>query len=188
LRLRVPGLHNLLNARAALAALELAAFDMGAAAEALESFPGMLRRLELKGGRDGAVVYDDYAHHPTEVAATLAALRELRPKRLIAVFQPHLYSRTKALAAGFGRALTDADVIGVLDVYPAREEPVGPLAGVSGLDVARAAADHAGGRPVWWLVDAERAERALASELRDGDLVVTIGAGDIYRLADALVK
>jgi len=187
LELGVPGRHNLVNARAALAALELAGFDLDAAGEALGSFPGMLRRLELKGNRDGATIYDDYAHHPTEVAATLAALRELGPKRLIAVFQPHLYSRTKAMALGFGRALAAADEIAVLDVYPAREEPVGPLAGVSGLNVARAAADHAGGRPVWWLVDAERAERALASRLREGDLLVTIGAGDIYRLADALV-
>ena len=187
LDLRVPGRHNVLNARAALAALDLAGFDLDAAGDALGSFPGMLRRLELKGRRDGAVIYDDYAHHPTEVAATLAALRELEPRRLIAVFQPHLYSRTKALAPGFGRALAAADEVVVLDVYPAREEPVGPLAGVSGLDVARAASDHTGGRPVWWLVDAERAERALAPRLREGDLVVTIGAGDIYRLADALV-
>ena len=187
LELRVPGRHNLLNARAALAAIELAGFELEEATEALGSFPGMLRRLELKGHRDGAAIYDDYAHHPTEVAATLAALRELEPARLIAVFQPHLYSRTKALAPGFGRALAAADEIAVLDVYPAREEPVGPLAGVSGLDVARAAVDHAGGRPVWWLVDAARAERALAPRLREGDLVVTIGAGDIYRLADTLV-
>jgi UDP-N-acetylmuramate--alanine ligase len=187
LGLRVPGRHNLLNARAALAALELAGSDVEAGAKALESFPGMLRRLELKGTRDGALVYDDYAHHPTEVAATIAALRELEPERLVAVFQPHLYSRTKALAGGFGRALAGADVVGVLDVYPAREEPVGPLAGVSGLDVARAAADHADGGPVWWLVDAERAEQALAPRLRERDLVVTIGAGDIYRLADRLV-
>jgi UDP-N-acetylmuramate--alanine ligase len=122
------------------------------------------------------------------VAAALAALRELGPRRLIAVFQPHLYSRTKALASGFGRALAAADEVAVLDVYPAREEPVGPLAGVSGLDVARAAADHAGGKPVWWLVDAERAERALAPRLREGDVLVTIGAGDIYRLADRLVE
>jgi UDP-N-acetylmuramate--alanine ligase len=188
LALGIPGRHNALNARAALAALELAGFDLGAAAAALSSFPGMLRRLELKGRHDGAVIYDDYAHHPTEVEATLSALRELKPPRLIAVFQPHLYSRTKALAAGFGRALAAADEVAVLDVYPAREEPVGELAGVSGLDVARAAADHAEGRPVWWLVDAERAERALAPRLRDGDLLVTIGAGDIYRLADALVE
>jgi UDP-N-acetylmuramate--alanine ligase len=187
LELRVPGRHNRLNARAALAAVELAGLDVDGASAALSSFPGMLRRLELKGRRDGATVYDDYAHHPTEVAATLAALRELGPRRLIAVFQPHLYSRTKALGAGFGRALAAADEVAVLDVYPAREEPVGPLAGVSGLDVARAAADHAGGRPVWWLVDAERAERALAPRLREGDVLVTIGAGDIYRLADRLV-
>ena len=187
LDLAIPGRHNLANARAALAALELAGFDLGAAAGALSSFPGMLRRLELKGQRDGAVIYDDYAHHPTEVAATLSALRELEPKRLIAVFQPHLYSRTKALAGGFGRALASADEIAVLDVYPAREEPVGPLAGVSGLDVARAAADRAGGKPVWWLVDAERAASALAPRLRDGDLLVTMGAGDIYRLAERLV-
>jgi len=188
LELRIPGRHNLLNARSALAALELAGFDIDAAAGALSSFPGMLRRLELKGRRDGAVIYDDYAHHPTEVAATLSALRELHPRRLIAVFQPHLYSRTKALAAGFGRALAAADEIAVLDVYPAREEPVGPLAGVSGLDVARAAADRAHGKPVWWLVDADKAARALAPRLREGDLLVTIGAGDIFRLAEALVE
>jgi UDP-N-acetylmuramate--alanine ligase len=133
------------------------------------------------------VIYDDYAHHPTEVAATLAALRELEPRRLIAVFQPHLYSRTKALAWRFGEALAAADEVAVLDVYPAREEPVGPLAGVSGLDVARAAADHASGRPVWWLVDAERAARALGPALGEGDLLVSIGAGDVFKLAEALV-
>ena len=188
LALGVPGRHNVLNARAALAALELAGLELDAAARALSSFPGMLRRLELKGRHDGAVIYDDYAHHPTEVAATLSALRELGPKRLIAVFQPHLYSRTKALAPGFGRALAAADEIAVLDVYPAREEPVGDLAGVSGLDVARAVADAAGGKPVWWVVNVEGAERALAPRLHEGDLLVTIGAGDIYRLADALVE
>jgi UDP-N-acetylmuramate--alanine ligase len=188
LELRVPGRHNLLNARAALAGLSLAGFDLEAATRALASFPGMLRRLELKGHRNGAAVYDDYAHHPTEVAAALEALRELGPERLIAVFQPHLYSRTKALAGRFGAALATADEVGVLDVYPAREEPVGRLAGVSGLAVARAAADRSGGRPVWWLVDAERAEWALAPRLRSGDVLVTIGAGDIFRLADALVE
>ena len=134
------------------------------------------------------MIYDDYAHHPTEVAATLAALRELAPARLIAVFQPHLYSRTKALAGASAPHSRPPTRSAVLDVYPAREEPVGPLAGVSGLDVARAAADHASGRPVWWLVDAERAARALAPRLGEGDLLVTIGAGDIFELADALVE
>lgn len=187
LDLTVPGRHNLLNARAALAAIELAGFELEPAADALRSFPGMVRRLELVGRSDGALVYDDYAHHPTEVTAALAALRELAPRRLIAVFQPHLYSRTKALAPAFGAALAAADQIGVLDVYPAREEPVGALAGVSGLAVARAAADRAGGRPVWWLRDAATAERALRGRLRDGDLLVTLGAGDIHELAEALV-
>jgi UDP-N-acetylmuramate--alanine ligase len=187
LRLAVPGEHNRLNAHAALAAVELAGFDVDAAAEALAGFPGILRRLERKGERSGAIVYDDYAHHPTEIEAALAALRELEPQRLIAVFQPHLYSRTKALAPWFGRALAEADEVGVLDVYPAREEPVGRLAGVSGLTVAAAAAERAGGKPVWWLRDAERAERALAPRLREGDLLVTLGAGDIFTLADRLV-
>lgn len=187
LELRVPGRHNLLNARAALAAIELAGYDVSAAAAALATFPGMLRRQELRGERDGVRVYDDYAHHPTEVRATLEALRELAPDRLVAVFQPHLYSRTKALAPEFGYALAGADVIGVLDVYPAREEPVGPLAGVSGLDVARAAAERAGGRPVLWLRDRETAARVLPPRLRAGDLVVTIGAGDIHVLAEELL-
>jgi len=188
LRLSVPGEHNLVNARGALAALDLAGLGQPAErAAALERFPGMLRRLERKGTHGGAVVYDDYAHHPTEVEAALAALRALEPRRLICVFQPHLYSRTKALAGRFGAALAEADEVGVLDVYAAREEPVGPLAGVSGLDVARAVADRAPGRPVWWLRDIESAERALAPRLRDGDLLATLGAGDVFRLADRLV-
>jgi UDP-N-acetylmuramate--alanine ligase len=188
LRLALPGEHNRLNALAALAAVELAGIDVDGAVAALAGFPGMLRRLERKGERDGAVIYDDYAHHPTEIEAALAALRDLDPRRLIAVFQPHLYSRTKALAPRFGQALTAADEIGVLEVYPAREEPVGPLAGVSGLAVAETAAERAGGKPVWWLRDAERAERALAPHLREGDLLVTLGAGDIFKLADRLVE
>jgi UDP-N-acetylmuramate--alanine ligase len=188
LQLSVPGTHNLLNARAALGALELAGFDTAVAAEALGDFPGVRRRLELKGTRNGARIYDDYAHHPTEVRAALEALRGLEPQRLLAVFQPHLYSRTKALAEELGAALSAADEVGVLDVYPAREEPVGELAGVSGLQVSAAAADCSEGRPVWWLVDSERAESALAPRLGEGDVLVTIGAGDIFELAERLVR
>jgi UDP-N-acetylmuramate--alanine ligase len=188
LDLGVPGRHNVLDARAAIAAAELTGFDGAWVAGALASFPGILRRLERKGShRSGALVYDDYAHHPTEVEASLDALRELRPRRLLAIFQPHLYSRTRALAPAFGRALASADAVGVLDVYAAREEPDGALAGVSGLDVARAVAERAAGRPVWWLRDLATAGRVVDGRLRDGDLVVTIGAGDVYRLADELV-
>jgi UDP-N-acetylmuramate--alanine ligase len=192
--LAVPGQHNVLNARAALAAVELAGLDLDAAAEALAGFPGVHRRLELKGVRYGARIYDDYAHHPTEVRAALSALRELDPGWLIAVFQPHLYSRTRAFAEEFGAALTLADEVAVLDVYPAREQPVGPLAGVSGLQIAQAAAEHGGGKRVWWLANADRAGEALATSLdrnRDAGLedqvLVTIGAGDVFRLGEALV-
>jgi UDP-N-acetylmuramate--alanine ligase len=186
LPLAVPGRHNVLNARAALAAADGAGFDADAVAAALADFPGVHRRLELKGERDGARVYDDYAHHPTEVRAALAALRELGPRRLLAVFQPHLYSRTKAFAEGFGAALALADEVTVLDVYPAREEPVGELARVSGLDVARAAADRLGGRRVRWAPSLDAARGALESTLEAGDVLVTIGAGDVFRLAEAL--
>jgi UDP-N-acetylmuramate--alanine ligase len=194
LSLAVPGEHNRRNARAALGAIEAAGFDLGPAAEALASFRGVHRRLELKGSRGPVHVYDDYAHHPTEVRASLSALRELKPSRLIAVFQPHLYSRTKALAEEFGAALTLADEAVVLDVYPAREEPVGDLAGVSGLQVARAAAERGEGRPVWWLPDRELARRALVDRLDqnqalygEGTVLVTIGAGDVFKLGEALV-
>jgi UDP-N-acetylmuramate--alanine ligase len=184
--LAIPGRHNVLNARAALAAARLAGFDPEAAARALADFPGVHRRLELKGSCDGALVYDDYAHHPTELRAALAALRELGPERLLVAFQPHLYSRTRAFAEQFGAALALADEVAVLDVYPAREEPVGELAGVSGLDVARAAADRMGGRPVLWTPTLEAARAALARRLAPGDIAVTIGAGDVFEVAEAL--
>jgi UDP-N-acetylmuramate--alanine ligase len=188
LTLAVPGAHNLLNARAALAAVELAGLDVDGAAAALADFPGVHRRLELKGTHDGAGVYDDYAHHPTEVRAALSALRELGSEPLIAVFQPHLYSRTKAFSEQFGAALSLADEVAVLDVYPAREEPVGELAGVSGLAVARAAADRMGGRRVHWTPTLEQARAAVERLIVPGGALVTIGAGDVFRLADELTE
>lgn len=186
-QLAVPGRHNVLNARAAIAAAGLAGFDPAAVAAALADFPGVHRRLELKGERGGARIFDDYAHHPTEVSAALAALRALNPTRLIAVFQPHLYSRTKAFAEQFGAALAPADEVAVLEIYPAREEPIGELAGVSGLDVARAAADRMGGRRVLWTPTLGAAQRALAGRLNDGDILVTIGAGDVFRVGERLI-
>jgi UDP-N-acetylmuramate--alanine ligase len=193
-RLRVPGPHNVANALCAIGALiEARRLDetlppIAELIAPLESFGGMARRLELKGERNGARIYDDYAHHPTEVAASLAAIRELPHRRLIAVFQPHLYSRTKALAPRFGRALAAADEVGVVDVYAAREEPVGELEGISGLTVAEAVADAAPGRRVWWLRDIDRAAGVLGERLGEGDVLVTIGAGDVFRLADRLVE
>jgi UDP-N-acetylmuramate--alanine ligase len=186
--LTVPGAHNAVNAAGALTAAALAGADPEAAARALHEFRGTRRRLELLGtGPAGVSVYDDYAHHPTEVAAAIAAVRTLRPRRVIAVFQPHLYSRTRALASGFGRALAAADVVGVLDVYPARED-ADEFPGVDGRLVAAAAADAGGGRTVAWLPDFADARRFLAEALRPGDLCLMMGAGNIDALARALVS
>jgi UDP-N-acetylmuramate--alanine ligase len=186
--LHVPGEHNVLNALAALAALRAAGVPVAEAAPALAEFRGSGRRFESHARtKSGAEVYDDYAHHPTEVQATLAAARTLEPRRLVAAFQPHLFSRTKMLARDFGRALALADLIVVLDVYRARERPE-DFPGVSGYLVAAAAADAAGGRPVWWLPTLDDAERNLRTELAEGDLLLTIGAGNVDELARRLTS
>ena len=185
--LAVPGEHNRRNAAAALEAAVLAGAERGRAAAELATFRGAGRRFEALGRTpSGAVVVDDYAHHPTEVAATIAAARERGFDRVVAVFQPHLYSRTQHLFREFGAALAAADLPGVLDVYPARERAE-DFPGVSGLLVAEAAADAGRGKPVLWLPDFDAAERALAPELRDGDLLLVLGAGDVDALGRRLV-
>jgi UDP-N-acetylmuramate--alanine ligase len=186
-QLSLPGAHNALNAAAALEAARLAGADPTQAAQALKDFQGAGRRFELLGSTStGAAVYDDYAHHPTEVAATIAAARTLAPGRVVAVFQPHLYSRTRALARDFGRALAAADVVVVLDVYRAREQPE-DFPGVDGKLIADAAAAAAGGRTVAWLPAFDDAERFLQAQLRAGDVCLAMGAGDVDALGRRLV-
>ena len=147
-RLAVPGAHNAINAAGALEAAYARRRGCALAIEGLAGFHGAGRRFQLLGASArGALIYDDYAHHPTEVAATLEAARTLAHRRLVAVFQPHLYSRTALLAREFGLAMARADVIAVLDVYPARERAE-DHPGVSGLRIAEAAADAAGGGPL----------------------------------------
>jgi UDP-N-acetylmuramate--alanine ligase len=185
--LTVPGAHNAVNAAGALTAAALAGADPALAARSLHDFSGARRRFELLGETStGVPVYDDYAHHPTEVAAALAAARTLRADRVVAVFQPHLYSRTQAMAREFGAALAAADVAVVLGIYPAREL-VEDFPGVEGLLVAEAAADAAGGRPVAWLPSFEDARRLLASTLRRGDLCLVMGAGNVDQLGRSLI-
>jgi UDP-N-acetylmuramate--alanine ligase len=185
--LRVPGVHNARNAAAALSVVQLVGADLEAAAAGLEAFSGTARRFERLGTTPGgAEVYDDYAHHPSEIAASLAAARTFTPRRLIAAFQPHLYSRTRALRREFGSALAAADAVVVLDVYPAREE-ARDYPGVSGLIVAEAVADAAAGKPVYWLPDRDSAAAALAGLAERGDLVLVMGAGDIDGLGRDLV-
>jgi UDP-N-acetylmuramate--alanine ligase len=184
--LNVPGEHNVLNALAALAACRAAGVPIAEAAPAIASFGGTGRRFEDRGTTEtGARVYDDYAHHPTEVRATLSAARTLDARRIVACFQPHLFSRTRELAREFGRALTIADVVVVVDVYPSRERAE-DFPGVSGLLVAEAAADAAPGRTVVWAPSFDDAERRLAAELRPGDVLLTLGAGNVDELATRL--
>jgi UDP-N-acetylmuramate--alanine ligase len=185
-RLSVPGAHNAVNAAGALTACALAGADPAAAAAALAEFRGARRRMERLGETAaGAQVYDDYAHHPTEVATAIAAARTLGPRRLVAVFQPHLYSRTRALAREFGVALAGADAIVVLGIYEARERAE-DFPGVSGRLVAARAADAAGGRSVAWMPGFGEARAYLGALLRPGDLCLLMGAGNIDALGRSL--
>ena len=184
--LNVAGAHNAGNALAALEAALLAGVDQDDAVRAIASFSGVGRRFEELGrSESGALIIDDYAHHPPEIAATIAAARTLGSKRVVAVFQPHLYSRTERLAAEFGRALAAADVVCVLDVYGAREKQV-DFPGVDGRLIAAAVADAGSGKEVLWLPDFSDALAQLKLRLRADDSCLILGAGDVRSLGEDL--
>ena len=175
--LRQPGRHNIQNATGAAAmALEIG-IGFGDIAAALQTFPGAHRRMEFLGVYQGAAVYDDYAHHPTKVRATIEAARELRHRRLVVVFQPHRYSRLSALMHDFARAFAGADRVYVLDVYSAGEENV---TGVRAEDLA-----HQVPQAVY-VGSFEKAKEALSEIVGPGDLILLMGAGDIKKLGDEL--
>jgi len=174
--LAVPGEHNRRNAACALAALELLGASRAEAAPVLAQFEGVARRFEPRGEAAGVSVWDEYAHHPAEVAAALAAARESAGGRVLTVFQPHLYSRTLHFAPDFARALAGADAAAVMDVYGAREEPV---EGVTGKLVVDALAEVRPGMDIGWTPDHAAAAAFLARRARAGDLVLTVGAGDV---------
>ena len=181
--LAVPGDHNVQNAGVALAAIELAGYSRAEAARVLGEFRGATRRLELRGQAGGVDVVDSYAHHPRELAADIAAARD--GGRVLALFQPHLYSRTRHLAREFGAALASADVVAVTDVYRAREQPV---EGVTGKLVVDALAETRPGMELGWTPAVEDGVRFLARRARTGDRVLTLGAGDVDRAADLLLE
>ena len=174
LGLAVPGEHNRRNAAIALAAVELTGFSRDEAASALREFRGVSRRLEARGEARGVSVLDSYAHHPAELAADIGAVRD--SGRVLVLFQPHLYSRTRHLAHEFGRALASADVVAVTDVYRAREEPV---EGVTGKLVADAVADARPGMEIGWTPTLDAGAGFVARRARPGDRVLTLGAGDV---------
>ena len=184
IRLRVPGLHNVKNALAAVAVGLEMEVPFGAVAEALAQFAGVYRRFEIKGERDGALVIDDYGHHPTEIEATLKAAKDAFGRRVVAVFQPHLYTRTRDFAREFGASFNQADVLVVTDIYPAREQPI---AGVSG-ELVASAARELGHRQVVYVPQKERIPDELGAIVKEGDIVITLGAGDIYKYGEEFLK
>lgn len=182
--LAVPGRHNVLNALAAVACGLALGVTLPAMAPGLAAFRGVERRFQRLGEAAGVAVVDDYAHHPTEIRATLAAARHAFPgRRLVAAFQPHLYTRTRDFAGEFGAALAGADAIFLTDIYPAREQPI---AGVTA-ELIAAAARTAGGALAWTGPRADLAA-ALAQHVAAGDVVLTLGAGDITRTGPELLR
>jgi UDP-N-acetylmuramate--alanine ligase len=180
MRLAVPGRHMALNALGALLAAVQAGADVVTVLDGLAAFEGVRRRFESVGTAAGVRVFDDYAHHPTEVHATLEALRAVAGHgRSIVVFQPHLYSRTQTFAKEFGQALSLADEVFVLDVYAAREQPI---AGVSGATVA----EHVS-VPTRYVPDFSALAELVAGSARPGDAVVTMGAGDVTLLGKEIL-
>jgi UDP-N-acetylmuramate--alanine ligase len=183
--LAVPGEHNRRNAAAALAALELAGVPWDDARRALAGFRGAGRRFQLVGEARGVAVIDDYAHNPTKVAAAVSSARARAQGRVLVLFQPHLYSRTRYLARELAAALATADVVAVTDVYPAREAPI---PGVSGKLVVDEFARLRPGAPLGWMPRLEDGARFLARRARPGDVVLTIGAGDIDRAGPLVLE
>jgi UDP-N-acetylmuramate--alanine ligase len=181
--LRLPGRHNVLDALAAVAVGLEIEIGFGHIAEALAGFRGVSRRFELRGEVAGVRVVDDYAHHPTEIRATLEAARHSGGRRLV-VFQPHRYSRTRALAEEFGHCFGDADRVWVLDVYGAGEQPIEGISGQTVVDSAR----RQGARQVEYTPDPAVVVAAVAAEARHGDTVLTLGAGDVGRLGEEILR
>jgi len=180
-RLPIPGRHNVSNALAAVAVGRELSIPFPKIAAALATFSGVVRRFETKGERGGVRVVDDYAHHPTEITATLSAARQVYPeRRLVALFQPHLFSRTRDFAEDFGRSLCGSDVAVVTDVYASREKPI---PGVTGELVQRAAVEQGHPKAVY-VADREKVVGVLEGILQPGDLLLTLGAGDVVRFGE----
>jgi UDP-N-acetylmuramate--alanine ligase len=185
LKLPVDGAHNLRNAAAAIAASAFAGVPAELAAEALGAFTGVHRRFEHRGSVRGAEFYDDYGHVPTELAVTLDVARRTLPARLVAVFQPHRYSRTRALWRELGRSLIEADLIIVTDVYGADQAPI---PGVTGKLVVNGINEAVRGKRIVYLPHRGDVVRFLDGEVREGDLVITMGCGDVWMLGDAALE
>ena len=182
IELGIPGNHNVLNALAAIALADSCGADFPLIARALSTFAGAKRRFETKYLSANHRIVDDYGHHPSELAATLQTARSLKPRRVVVLFQPHRYTRTQALADDFGKVLQAADLVFVSDVYPASEKPI---EGVSGQTIVDAMQRH-GDIPATFLPDLTLAHHAVGNALQPGDLVITLGAGNVHEAGTRL--
>lgn len=183
INLKVPGLHNISNSLAAIAASSVVGCSLSSAAKALSKFSGVCRRFELKGSNNGVMVVDDYAHHPSEVAATLRAARSLASSRIWCVFQPHTFTRTKHLMDGFAAAFNDADTVILPDIYAAREDDTGEVN-----SAMLAEKISCNGKKVIYIKEFEVIAEYLDKNAKPGDLVITMGAGDIYKVGELFLN
>jgi UDP-N-acetylmuramate--alanine ligase len=179
-QLQVPGVHNVANSLAALAIAAELDIPLQAAAKSLASFTGVRRRFEICGEVGGVLVVSDFAHHPTEIRMTLQTARRGWKRRLVVLFQPHLFTRTRDFAEEFGKALATADIVLVADIYPSREKPIPGITGRLVAESARAA----GCRQVYFCSDRAAIDDTLPKVLKEGDLLVVMGAGDIWKIAE----
>ncbi len=182
--LQVPGAHNVLNATAALAIGMELDVPVARMCDALAEFSGVDRRFQVRGKEKGVTVIDDYGHHPTEIRSTLAAAAQCQYRRILAIFQPHRYSRTFHLMDDFGRCFYQADSVYVLDIYAASEQPI---EGVSGEAVAERVRAF-GHKSVEYAGTIDRAVEEIVREARDGDVVMTLGAGNVWQAGDRILE
>lgn len=183
IRLQVPGRHNVLNALAAVAVGRELSIPMAKIAEGLQAYEGVGRRMELKGEKNGVAVIDDYGHHPTEIRATLAALRERYPsRRLVVLFQPHRYTRTQSLWADFANCFRQADRVFILDIYAAGEKPIEGVASQMIVDAMKNTHPSASALPSPVSLD------RLRSDVSAGDVIVTLGAGDVWKYGEQFLQ
>jgi len=182
--LSVPGVHNINNSLAAIAVAQELDIDIETTRKALKDFSGVQRRFQIKGEINGIIVVDDYGHHPTEVKATLAAAVGGMERRVVVVFQPHRYTRTQHLLEDFFTAFNQADKLIIMDIYAAGEKPI---PGVSGQTLYEGVKKH-GHKDVTFISDREKVIEHLATNLKKGDIVITLGAGDVWKIGEQLVE
>ena len=182
--IQMPGLHSVYNALATIATARELDLDFGVVQEALGSFSGVQRRFQIKGERGGIMVVDDYGHHPAEIKATLSAAQNGWGRRTVVIFQPHRYTRTRDLLREFFTAFNQADVLFLLDIYPAGEEPI---PGVKAENLYEGIKGH-GHKDVTLVSDRKEILDHLLPRLKSGDMVITLGAGDVWKIGETLME